>query len=231
MNIEGALLAEQEYLDYRSRGEEPYSLLSKVQEYGFQTLDEYFKQKIIHQVKQLDFSVKNCPPQTGANETILLTLNKEPGFIVVYSHQTFIFHGDEELNTDYCEENNIEVINYNTHGGNIVVTDGDLSIGISVPVPGVDSAWVLDRIAEKMNRYTTGVTVDGNDILYNGYKVAGSATYYLDESFGFVIQFSFSDKTELINAICKPETMGKPITHIDFMTRDELCEEILEWRR
>jgi lipoate-protein ligase A len=117
-------------------------------------------------------------------------------------------------------------------GGIIVHQDGDFTYGLSCPESiRVDANYILDRTRHIIQKYTDKkVTVDNNDILVDGLKVCGSTVYNKNGLFLILVYFSFNDKTELINTICNKKTDKAP-SYIDFMTREELKQEVLSWLR
>ena len=75
------------------------------------------------------------------------------------------------------------------------------------------------------------IVIDNNDIMIDGKKVCGTTVYPTSEVFGFLAQFSFDDKSELISKICYPSESdsNKIAGYIDKLTREELRKEVLEW--
>lgn len=230
-NIEKAMQEEKAYQKERAENHNGESLIDRVREYGFKTLKAYFKAKQKYAFEHLNFSFSETTPQLGARMTLALTEHGEAGCIFGMTDQTCVFHGDEPLNEAYCIENGIEIINYNAPGGNIIIEPGDLSCGINVPLADIDATWILEHLAAILRRYEPSVNVDGNDIVAFGEKVAGSAHYQRGDSFGLLIHFSFSDRRELIENICLPETRNKQPGYITFVSREQLREDIRAWLR
>ncbi len=135
--------------------------------------------------------------------------------------------GDEDFNEDYCKENGIAVIDYHAEGGNIVISSGDLSLGLCFPLKEVTAQYVLEHLSGILSKYEEAVEVNNNDILVAGKKVAGSASFQDEETLGMVIHFSFSDKAELITTICNE--VRKPVGFLTGITREQLREEVKSW--
>lgn len=227
-DIQRAITIEREYILHRLSNEEPYSLADKVAECGFDSLDGYFSAKLDYLVASLNFVVCDRASDEGAQMTIDAAANDIPLVVFCKATATSVYHGDEEFNRNYCEENDISILDYHSSGGNIVISDGDMAIGLSIPVKEVSSNYILEHFAGMLSKYTDDVSVDNNDILVGGVKVAGSANYNVGTGLGFVIHFSFSDKTELIRNICIIDSQKQP-GYLQGMTVEQLRQEVIEW--
>jgi len=228
-----AMEAEQTYLSHKLKGEQVFQLVDEIKKYGFETLEEYFDNKKTHQFRALKFAVKSITQEEVVDELKTVFEDGTIGIWLCDHPKTCVFGGVQGLkdfNEDYCIENNITIHPYLSGGGIIVHQDGDFTYGLSCPENlHVDAKYILERTKDILQKYTNKkVTVDNNDILIDGMKVCGSTTYKQNGLFLILVYFSFNDKTELINAICNKQS-GKPPNHIDFMTREELKQEVLRW--
>lgn len=233
VNIVKAMEVEKEYLENKLQDREPFHLVDAIKECGFKTLDEYFKVKRRHQFKQLEFAVKNITQEEVASELATVFENGTVGLWLCDHPKTCVFGGVQGLNNfneEYCIENNITIYPYLSNGGIIVHQDGDFTYGLSCPENiGIDAGYILDATRYILQKHTVKkVTVDGNDILVDGLKVCGSTVYNKNSLFLILVYFSFNDKSDLINAICKKEVVKAP-SYIDFMTREQLKQEVLAW--
>ena len=161
--------------------------------------------------------------------------NRTVGLWLCDHPKTCVFGGVQGLkdfNEEYCVKNNITIYPYLSNGGIIVHQNGDFTYGLSCPASIYsDAGYILDRTRHMLQKHTNKkVTIDGNDILVNGLKVCGSTVYNNNGLFLILVYFSFNDKTELIEAICNKKTDKQP-GYIDFMTREELRQEVLVWLR
>lgn len=226
-----AIEKEKEYHTYRMKHEEPYSLREALKEFGFETLEEYFKAKREYAIINTDFTFIEKEPITGILECIRLLALQKPFVLFANSDVPFVFHGNSTINREYCEKNNIPIVPIHTSGGAIVNMPGDFSFCVCCKKELLDnSVYVLESVRDILQKYTDKpVTVDGNDILIDGYKVCGSAWYYDRNYFMFVGYFSFSDKSELISEICITTKVCKDVGFIDFINRDTLRQEVKEW--
>lgn len=229
-DIKNAYLSEVEYQLTRSRDETTESLIDRVREYGFSTLEEYFSAKADYMVELMDFSFLEVYPENAAAEMLKMNAKAAPGLLMMNTDKTVVYHGNVSYNADYCEEHNIPVIEYKTAGGTLVASAGELSIGVCIPTTAdVSTAWLLEHLAAILRKYMGNVVVDNNDILVDGKKVCGAAAYKSNVAYCAVAQFSFDDKTALIQNICPPKKKSKQAGYITAMTREQLRREIQAW--
>lgn len=228
-----AIEIEQTYLNHKLKGEKTFNLIDEIQKCGFKSLEEYFDTKKTYQFSELEFAVKNITQEEVIDELKTVFNDGTIGLWLCDHPKTCIFggiNGLENFNEDYCIENNLTVYPYLSGGGIIVHQDGDFTYGLSCPENiCIDAKYILEKTSNILQKYTDKkVTVDNNDILVDMSKVCGSTTYKQNGLFLILVYFSFNDKTELINAICNKQS-GKTPSYIDFMTREELKQEVLKW--
>ena len=225
-----AMEIEQEYLAYRMKDEEPYHLADKIKEFGYADLTEYFNEKREYEFSQLSFDYIEKQPSECINEVLRMINEKVTGVLFVDTDEPFVFCGDGcDYDAEYCEENGIAIYPIFTKGGCIVSSKGDFSLGICVPSNSfVNLTYILKNIADILRKYTNEVAVDGNDILINGKKVIGSATYNQNGMFMFVAHVSFVDNFTIVECICK-KPMIKQVGNITCLSRDEFKQEVTSW--
>ena len=222
-----AMEIEQEYLAYRMKGEEPYHLVDKITELGYADLTEYFNEKREYEFSHLSFDYIEKQPSECINEVLRMINEKVTGVLFVNTDEPFIFCGNGcDYDAEYCEENGIAIYPIFTNGGCIVSSNGDFSFGVCIPeTTRINCNYILNDIRDILSKYTQDVTVAGNDILIDGKKVLGSATYQQNGMFMFVCHVSFVDNTEQVQCICKKEAV-KQVGYIDCMSRDEFRQEV-----
>ena len=228
-----AIEIEKIYLTEKLNDKEPFHLIDAIKQCGFKSLEEYFLVKRRYQFRELEFISKDITQDEIVSEILTVLEAGTIGVWFINSTKTCVFSGNqglEDFNDEYCTENNITVFPLLSAGGAIVHQDGDFSYGISCPENLiVDATFILERTRYMIQKHTKkNVTVDGNDILIDGAKVCGSTTYSKNGLFLFIAYFSFNDKSDLIKAICNKKTDKTP-SYIDFMTREELRQEVLAW--
>lgn len=228
-DIEKAVTLEVEYQLARAANTTVYSLVDLVKSCGFDNLEEYFSAKIKYQISKMAFEKIEVTPFTAADEMLKAIAIGSPTILMMNTNQTVVYHGNDDYNAEYCIEHDIPVIEYRTLGGTLVASDGELSIGIVIPNSvDVNSEWFLSELAQILGKYIRNVTVDNNDILVDGKKVVGTTTYRSASAFCAVAQFSFDDKSDLIDIVCPPHGDKRP-GYIKDLTRAELRSEILKW--
>lgn len=226
-----AIEKEKEYLSYRMAGKEPFHLVNAVKACGFDSLDAYFTAKKDYELSQLSFEVIETTPAMAIADVLNAITRKKTAVLFADTEYTLVWNGNGgAFNESFCEDCGIPVYPLHTGGGTIVSTKGDLNIGICVAQSvGIDAKFVLSGFAEIFRKHTDKtVEVDGNDLLVDGKKVLGSATYNSNGMFVFITPVSMSEKTELIADICLKHSEKQP-AHIDFMDNDTLRREVAEW--
>ena len=226
-----ALEIEKYYVEARGRDEYPFALIDKIKECGFDTLAEYFKEKELYKVRNVGFTFIEQEPITGILECIRLFLLEKPFVLFADSESRFVFHGDGELNSEYCKEHNIPIVPIHAKGGAIVNLPGDFSVVVCSPIDVIYRYdYILRGLKDILQNHTSEkVTVAGNDILIGGKKVCGSTTLTGEKYSMVMAYFSFSDKTELIKNICTTSKVGKPFSYIDCITKEGFKKEVAEW--
>lgn len=230
-NIEQAIKKEKEYLEHRMRNEEPFHLVDAVRDCGFDTLEDYFKNKRDYEFGHLDFSIIETSSLEAISEVLLTIRSKKTAVLFADTEFTLVWNGTGSVfNKEYCDSHGIPVLPLQTAGGTIVSTSGDLNIGICTPqLQGIDEAFLLNGLANIFRKYTDkNVEVDGNDILVDGYKVLGSSSYRAFGMLMLITPVSMTEKTKFINKICVKKSLKTP-SYIDFMTSKELREEVQDW--
>lgn len=229
-DIVKAIEKEKEYLAHRMKGEEPFHLVDAVKEFGFETLEQYFAEKRDYELSNLSFEVVETTSAQVISEVYRMMGAQKSAVMFVNTEYTHVWHGSgSDFNEDYCVENSIPVYPLRASGGTIVCAEGDFSLIICLPESfDMNSHFILTKLAGIFEKYTDGVAVVGNDILRNGQKICGSAVYQQNEMKCFEAHISFNDNAELIEIICQKKS-GKVPGHIDFMTRDELRQEVAAW--
>ena len=226
-----AIEKEKEYLSYRMKNQEPFHLVDAVKECGFASLNEYFQAKKNYQLSSLGYELIETEPLKAIADVLDSIAKKKTAVLFADTLFTLVWHGDNsEINLEYCVKHTIPVLPLQTSGGTIVSTVGDLNIGICVPQSiGVDASFLLNGFADIFRKYTDKtVTVDGNDVLVDGFKVMGSSTYHKFGMFMFITPVSLSEKSELIANICVKQSDKQP-RHIDFMDGATLRREVRTW--
>lgn len=230
-DLEKAIKKEQEYLSYRMKDEEPFHFIDAVKECGFESIDEYFKAKKLQKFQALSFEKIETNPLEAIPQALEIVKNKKTAIFFADTLFTIIWNGNgSEYNKEYCIEHSIPIIPFQTGGGTIVSTKGDLNIGICFPKEfdySIDD--ILNGFTNIFRKYTDKkIEVQGNDIIIDDYKVMGSAVYKSSTMLLFMTSISMSDKSEIIENVCLKQSKKIP-GYIDFMSNKELRQEVVEW--
>ena len=230
-DIEKAIAFEREYLENRMKDEEPFHLIDKIKECGFDDLNDYFNAKAECKFGELHFSYIEKTPAECIDYFFSMMDTKETGVVFIDSNETFVFSGESKpFNVEYCKENDIPIYPLYTAGGAIVSTPGDFSIGLCFPDEvGVDVRFILSKLKDIFSKYMDNVTVNGNDILIDEKKICGSIMYYQNGMKCFACHFSFNDNTELVEKICNASGSVKTPTFIYGLTVPMFKQELKEW--
>lgn len=233
-DIVKAMAKEQEYLEYRKKGEEPFHLVDAMKELGFESLEEYFKTKAKHELKAMNFKLINASsPQSCVQDIFNVIFNKENAVIFVNIDHVLVWtQVNSSCNDEYCTAQHIPIVPVGANGtGTLVSTPGDFGIGICFPKKeSMNLALIVNGFIDIFRKYTDKeLTNQGNDIMYDGKKVCGFTWYNKNDMFMVISPMSFSEKSELVSNICTNKPQIKQVGYIDFMDRDTLKQEVTEW--
>lgn len=233
---QGIALNEQHIYNIENKIEEKISFVDQIKEIGFTDLEDFFNQKREYDMQQvLNGKVYSVAPKDAMPTLRLLLSTGQFGIVSVYTNETCVHHGQDEsksLNTEYCETHNIPIYTYDSFGGSIVATEDDYSMALLLP-PDIDIStdFILKKFQRILLKYFNNVTIDNNDILINGVKVAGTTSFGTDTFFFLIAHFSMNEKTDLIYSICGEPTSNKTPGYIDtsILSTEKLMEELLSW--
>lgn len=231
-DLENAMAEEKRYVADRMQGMDTI-LRERLVQYGYDTLDDYFKDKKKHLWDKWKPEVFYISVGTFSQDVEAAINNEAYGIYIPVADGLYAYHGTDEIDRELCKSMGVRVIDLNYQGGTIVGSTEDFSIEILYPstmmLTGND---IIGKIAEIVGRSMDGVTVNGNDLLVNGEKVMGSMERHVGNVRVWAAQISFGDYDEAIEKICNKKSMKKP-GQIDRnkLTKDKLEKEVLKWLR
>lgn len=164
---------------------------------------------------------------------ILQTLNEgliNPPRAVIVDYEDFqVNYGfGTQPDFDYCAKHGIECVNIGRRGGTFVVNKGDIGVGIVEPALNNTKGYLIqDEFVKFLERKNLPVSVNGNDILIDGYKVYGWASNYYKEYDAIFISchFTMSVDLDLIKNICTKPMNKIPKGLSDYgITREEIIK-------
>jgi len=235
-NIEKAIEAEQEYIQLNLQGEQP-NIHDYLDQWGYSDLEEFHNDKIEYQLKNLDWTVIEQP----RIDLSLVTWNvrdKVPSYMYAINtgeKYAFIKNGYENENELVDKGFTIVKFGYNATNetatsGLILSFDGDFRLYLLIP-KHIDVS--INLFLKKLNEYFIQLgldsVVDGNDILIDGRKVCGSATFEAGDMTGFVCQVTFTDHIDEIKEICGERNKMPGFIPQNILTAYQLKDKFLEW--
>ena len=230
-DIRKAIEKEKEYISNIINNIDTPALIDLLKEYGFNSLDDYFTAKKEYKFLNCGMKIKEINTGDGIETIMNLLINKSPTLLFNENNETFVYRVTDEMNDEYCINNNIPVYDIYADGGTIVVKNGDLSIAIIIPDDiEINNEYILNGIKNILLKYFENVEVDNNDIMINNKKCIGTAHINKNGMIAFVASCSFSDKTELIRNICiAPSSKIAGYIDCNSLSRDKLKEELSLW--
>ena len=231
-NILRAIDVENTYIKNKINGEKKFELLDEIKRSGFESLEEYYKEKKSYLFKQLNFAVVNRKPSECIEQGWRLLNEKVAAIFFVDTPDVTVYsYNSKPYNKEYCQKNNITVYELPAGGGTIVSNKGDLAFGLCVPDNlEIDNYFILDNISDILRKYMDNVEIIDNDILVDGGKVCGITYLRHNDMILFLAHFSFSDNSKLIDSICHKDT--KPIktpSYIREIDKNTLKTEVVKW--
>lgn len=168
-------------------------------------------------------------------EKIVASCFQEPHFAsayVVYDDNYVVAGSDNPPDYHYIYSHCIQMFNIKTAGGTIVVSRGDIGVGIFADIDTTNSFLndMKNRFLQYLQDKGIEVAEDNNDILIEGFKVSSYSSKAINGSnyvFG-VFQFSVNVNLDLINHICKKPMNKIPKGLSEYgITTEEILENIV----
>lgn len=206
------------------------SLLERLKQYGYETLDEYFKEKKEYQFNEWKPEVYYVDVKTLTTELENAVQNKQYGVYISVADSPYAFHGSDEIDYELCKELGVCVAEVYHQGGTIIGDAEDFGIEIVAPIElGLTARDIINKFYELISKHENDVIIDGNDILVAGEKVLGSMVRYVNGTFVWAAQVSFGEHDELIEKICYKKSKKKPGKLDKKLKKDKLEKEVLKW--
>ena len=119
-------------------------------------------------------------------EELVSHFNPEDKCIYYYDFDRNIISSPFKIESDVP----MDIYRIKYTGGTIVVFEGDICFAINHPA----YRQLAVNIKHWLCRYLPGAVIDGNDIMYNGYKIAAFANHY-----GYI---GINTDTEIVQKVC-----------------------------
>lgn len=133
---------------------------------------------------------------------------------IILHEQTEVSYGwANDIDKDYCQQNNIPCYNLMRGGGTIVYSKGNVSVGFFYDNKKY-KCFMLQKMCQDFKDYLVSrglnATIDHNDILIDGYKVASCWSGNILPDFRWTLEFvqiSINQDIQTITNVClKPMT-------------------------
>lgn len=226
----GAMAEEKLYVADRMSGINS-SLQSRLSAFGYNNLDDYFKEKKDYLFEQWIPEVRRTDISIVSEEVERAIKNDDYGIYIPTVSGLYAFYGSEELDLELCKNLNVRPVNMGYSGGTIIGSSEDFSIEILMPACiGINCHDIISKFSEIISKKVQNVTIDGNDILVDGAKVMGSMERHFGHIYVWAAQVSFADHTDYIAQLCQKSSVKRP-SKIDanLLSREQLEEEVLTW--
>lgn len=155
--------------------------------------------------------------------------------IVPIEDLTVNYGNQNDIDIDFCNENNIPTFYINRSGGAIVLFPGNIAIDAIYTTTSYQMEFnFLSDFKKYLRTKNIEAVIDGNDLLADGKKVIGAVGQVLPEPFlgltymGFSI--SINSNSELIDKICTKPMNKIPGALSDYgITTEEIMDWVLDW--
>lgn len=128
----------------------------------------------------------------------------------------------------------IKMVQINHEGGTIVLSPGDVDIGIFTEGwYGKDyRSEIIDRIINKLRKKGHNAVVSGNDVLVNGKKIVGFGSRMYGKILYTAIHIAVNTNVDLIKKICTKDMVKSPdaLSNYGIDTQDvlDIMTEVFE---
>lgn len=156
--------------------------------------------------------------------------NKKECFVYGIPDNNYVFTGTTNMcNCEYCEEQGIRLLPIPNEGGVIVLSEGDVEIGIFKYNGWNICEKYMRKLCEHLKERIPSIDYEGNDLIIDGkYKCAGSSSRNLDYNSPYIytaVHISLSVDLNLIDHICQKEMKKIPKGLSDYgFTTEEIVE-------
>lgn len=229
-NLQQAMKEEKLYVADRMNNIDT-SFPDRLKPYGYENLEEYFKEKREYLFKQWKPEVYYVDVRTLTTELENAVQNEQYGIYISTADSLYAFHGSDDIDYELCEQLGVCVAELYHQGGTIIGDKGDFGIEIVAPKEiGLNTNFILNKFFEIIDKYEDNAVISGNDILINNEKVLGSMCRSVGDVFVWAAQVSFEEHDEIIKQVCQKQSSKKAgrIKH-EALTKEVFEKEVLKW--
>ena len=236
MQIQDAIEIENAYLAISDRQEaDAFCFVERMEIAGYPDLGIYYQDKAKYQFEnQFKPVIATSSQETVFNDIEATISDGQNTWYNVYTPKIWAYVGQNaEYDADYCQQHNIGVLPLGYTGGVIVAGPKDLNFVIVTKAKNC-LAFVNQQVSAMLKNLNVENTINGNDIMIDGYKICGCAESTIGDYSVYFFQISFCVYPDLITAICKKPIVKIPKGINDFypaLIRDDLILEVEKWLR
>ena len=160
--------------------------------------------------------------------------HKEATFIYGIVDKNYLLVNGNSYNEEKRQELGINILPLPLNlGGSLVISQGDIEVGILVPqeIGNETLTHFADALVNFFeNEGIDNVTFDGNDVLIDNYKVSGMAQMVQNNYSYVACHIAVNVDLELIKALCtkKMEKVPKGLSEYGLMT-EKIVAFLIEW--
>jgi hypothetical protein len=238
--LQDAMNMEDSYRLLQSDGKakDTFGYHDKLKSFGFDDTVSYERAKDEYYLKNSNIPFENIDITELKQKRKEAVEQQREVLHIITGSGTFVYGGVtkdgdgnrvENYNSDYCKKENLFIFEY-PGLSSIVATEYDLAISL------VCKRYSLYKLLLKKLRDTFGKLgleseIVGNDILVDGKKIVGSASWMEGKMMLYNFQISFVIDQDKISKVCSKEVKKIPvgISEVSNIDRDNLLEEIKKW--
>lgn len=204
-----------------------FRLQDKLKEIGY-TTDSFKEEESLNNLKGIE--INYCDIDNTISSINNQFSSSKNSILFNIPTKKSVYTGKNEYNKDYCDTNNITILDLGYSGGTIVVSDKDLGISFVLDNE-IEQIYLTKKISEIISRLFKTAEINGNDILIDGYKICGCVYINKGGKHAYMYQISFETDIELIKNICLKEMVKIPrgLNYFRDNTREDLINEIKIW--
>lgn len=227
------------WYDLLDRRDAYANLKNYIAKAGYTDINEYNKDKEEYfgtYIKQFNYEVIEQPYISPVMPKPYFDYNTAAFLYTINCKTNYAFITNEFERYDILKKYNYEPVKLGYNSINQLILSSNKDLRIYLIVPSNKRAkfkhpleFFKNKIKDLLSRYYDNVTIKENDIFIDNKMVCGCASIFCDNSYAFMFQINFDDKSKIIKEIFGEITT--PPTYIDsnVLSQEELKNEFLSW--